>query len=143
VASCLLGVAVLSADAAFAGLGRDAARTLIAPEVARGRRVYFAGSWGFQWYAAEAGAVFFPLEPPFPRNGDLVVACRNCEPHILPDEMRALVPVRRVVHSEPGGRVMDPGSGAGFFSNRWGYLPWSWGTGIHDAFDVYVVRHLE
>ena len=141
LASCLLGVAILSADAVFAGLGRDAARTFIAPEVARGRRVYFTGSWGFHWYAAEAGAVFFPVQPPFPRNGDLVVACRNCEPHLLPDEMRALVPVRRVVHADPGGRVMDPASGSGFFSNRWGYLPWSWGSGVHDAFDVYVVQH--
>jgi hypothetical protein len=141
VASALLGVAILRADMSFAALGRDATRDLIAPEVARGRRVFYAGSWGFQWYAEQAGARFFPLQPPFPRNGDLVVACRNCEPHILPDEMEALVPVRRVAHAEQGGRVMDRPSGAGFFSNTWGYLPWSWGRGAPDGFDVYLVRH--
>jgi hypothetical protein len=57
--------------------------------------------------------------------------------------MEALVPVRRVASAEPGGRVMDRPSGAGFFSNTWGYLPWSWGRDAQDGFDVYVVRHPE
>jgi len=141
LASALLGVAVLRADSEFAGLGRDAARTLIAPEVAAGRRVWYVGHWGFQWYAEEAGARFFPIHPPFPGQGDLVVACVNCEPHIVPDEMDALILLRRTRHAEPGGRAMDKSSNAGFFSNSWGYLPWAWGRGTHEGFDVYRVDY--
>ena len=139
--SSLLGVAILRADSSFAEAGRHAAQTLIAPEVARGRRVWYVGHWGFQWYAEQAGARFFPVEPPFPGQGDLVVACLNCEPHIVPDQMDVLIPVRRVRHAEPGGRVMDRSSSAAFFSNSWGYLPWAWGTGIEEGFDVYRVDY--
>ena len=141
LASALLGVAILRADTAFAGLGREAARTLIAPEVARGRRVWYVGHWGFQWYAEEAGARFFPIDPPYPGQGDLVVSCLNCEPHIEPDQMEALVLVRRVRHAEPGGRIADKSSNAGFFSNSWGYLPWAWGEGLLGGFDVYRVDY--
>jgi len=143
LASALLGIAILRAETAFSTLGRDAAETLIRPQVAVGRRVWYVGSWGFQWYAERAGARFFPVEPPFPRNGDLVVACRICEPHIYPDAMRALLPARRISHADPGGRLMDMGVNAGFFSNTWGLLPWSWGRGLLEGFDVYVVRHPE
>ena len=141
LASSLLGVAILRADTAFAGLGREAARTLIAPEVSSGRRVWYVGHWGFQWYAEEAGARFFPVDPPYPGQGDLVVSCLNCEPHIEPDQMDALVLVRRVRHAEPGGRVADKSSNAGFFSNSWGYLPWAWGQGLLGGFDVYRVDY--
>ena len=140
-ASVLLGVAILRADATFAGLGRTAAQTLIAPAVARGHRVWYVGHWGFQWYAERAGARFFPVTPPFPRTGDLVVACVNCEPHLWVDEMGELVPLKRVRHRDPGGRVMDRATGSGFFSNTWGYLPWSWGDSVVDGFDVFRVEH--
>jgi len=134
-----LGVAILRADAAFAGLGRQAARTLIAPSVAAGHRVWYAGHWGFQWYAEKAGARFFPVTPPYPEVGDLVVSSANSEPHIVPEEMEALVRLGRLEDRSPGGRVMDRRSGAGFFSSSWGYLPWSWSDGIIDAYDVWRV----
>jgi hypothetical protein len=141
VAGVLLGIAILRADAVFAGAGRTAARTLIAPQVAQGRRVWFAGHWGFQWYAEQAGARFFPVRPPFPANGDLVVVSANSEPHIVDAEMEALVPAGTTRLGGPGGRVMDKEAGAGFYSNAWGFLPWSWGRDFADSFSVTVVRH--
>jgi 4-amino-4-deoxy-L-arabinose transferase-like glycosyltransferase len=141
VAGVILGVAILRADAAFAGAGRTAARTLIAPQVAQGVRVWFAGHWGFQWYAEQAGARFFPVRPPFPGDGDLVVVSANSEPHIVDAEMEALVPIGTTRIGGPGGRVMDKEAGAGFYSNGWGFLPWSWGRDFADAFSVTVVRH--
>jgi hypothetical protein len=134
-----LGVAILRADAAFAGLGRQAARTLIAPSVAAGHRVWYAGHWGFQWYAEKAGARFFPVTPPYPEVGDLVVSSANSEPHIIPEEMHALVRLGRLEDRSPGGRVMDKRSGTGFFSNSWGYLPWSWSEDAIDTYDLWRV----
>jgi hypothetical protein len=139
--SAVLGVAILRANAAFADLGRTVARTVIAPEVAKGISVWYVGQWGFQWYAEEAGARFFPLEPPFPGDGDLVVACLECEPHLEVREMEALVLEREFRYQEPGGRTMNKPSGAGFFSNSWGYLPWAWGDGLVEGFDAFRVRH--
>ena len=28
-------------------------------------------------------------------------------------------------------------SGAGFWSNSWGYLPWAWGSDVVEQFDVW------
>jgi len=50
-AGLLLGVAIIRTDAAFADLGRRATQDFIVPNVAAGRTVWFAGHWGFQWYA--------------------------------------------------------------------------------------------
>jgi len=140
-AGVLLGIAILRADSAFAGMGRTAARALIAPRVAAGQRVWYAGHWGFQWYAERAGARFFPVRPPLPPQGDVVVASANTDPHIVVWRMDFLVPIGVLESREPGGRLMDRPSGAGFFSNAWGYLPWSWSDSTIDRFDVLQVDY--
>lgn len=135
-----LGVAILRADEVFAGLGREAARALIAPQVAAGRRVWYVGHWGFQWYAERAGARYFNVTPPHPQPGDLIVSCQNCEPSLELKEMAEVAHLGRTEDRTPGGRVMSRESGAGFFSNSWGYLPWAWGHDVIDAFDIWVAR---
>ncbi len=131
-----LGFAILRADAAFAGLGRTAAAALVAPQAAAGRTVWFTGHWGFQWYAEKAGGRIVTLTPPYPAPGDLVVVSRNSEAGnrinrmVLQDfRLRFLGTVE---DRTPGGRLMA--DGAGFYSNGWGYLPWTWSDGVLDAF---------
>jgi hypothetical protein len=34
---------------------------------------------------------------------------------------------------------MSQTAGAGFFSNDWGYLPWSWGSRPVDEYEVWEV----
>lgn len=136
-----LGVAVLRADAAFADLGRRAAAELVAPQVARGHRVWFLGHWGFHWYAERAGARTITLTPPHPRPGDLVVSSLNSDKgnHLMPMVLRdfRFAYLRRLEDRTPGGRVMT--EGAGFFSNNSGYLPWAWGTDVLDLFVLWRV----
>ena len=38
------------------------------------------------------------------------------------------------------GRVMDLSAGAGFFSSRFGYLPWAPGAGQATRFEVWKVE---
>ncbi len=132
-----LGVLVIRADAAFAGLGRRAAAELIAPHVAAGRQVWFDGHWGFQWYAEQAGARCLTATPPHPARGDLAVSSLRSMGGVI-----AGFPRRRLLASlsddAPGGRLMSREDGAGFFSNDWGYLPWAWGTGELDRFDLWT-----
>jgi hypothetical protein len=136
-----LGVAVLRADAAFADLGRRAAAELIAPQVARGHRVWFLGHWGFHWYAERAGARTITVTPPYPRPGDLVVSSLNSDKgnHLMPMVRRdfRFAYLRHLEDRTPGGRVMT--EGAGFFSNNSGYLPWAWGTDVLDLFVLWRV----
>ncbi len=34
---------------------------------------------------------------------------------------------------------MDAGVGAGFYSDIYGYLPWSWGDGVIDQYELWRV----
>jgi len=42
--------------------------------------------------------------------------------------------------STPGGRIMDNSLGSGFYSNRWGYLPWAWGDDVIDRFFLWQLE---
>jgi 4-amino-4-deoxy-L-arabinose transferase-like glycosyltransferase len=146
VVTCLvglaLGVAILRADAAFAGLGRTAAAALVGPQVAAGRNVWFAAHWGFQWYAEKAGGRIVTLTPPYPAPGDLLVLSRNTEVGFRVNRMVLsgfrLRGIATIEDNSAGGRIML--DGAGFYDNGRGYLPWTWGDGVLDAFLLTQVQ---
>lgn len=133
----LLGIAILRADAAFAGVGRRAAAELIGPRVAAGQRVWYAGHWGFQWYAEQAGARYLAAAPPYPARGDLLVTTLRS----MPSRTARLYPDRTLLgvidEAERGGRIMCPEAGAGFYSNGFGFFPWSWGAAVVDRFELW------
>lgn len=143
-AGIVLSIAILRANGEFAGLGRRAAAELIAPNVAAGHRVWFAGSWGFKWYATRAGGKIVTILPPFPSRGDLIVVTHASEPGLAVIGMlRQMFPratlLRRIEDPAPGGRTMSHEVSAGFFSNAWGYLPWAWGDLPLDIYDLWRV----
>lgn len=141
-AGALLGLLIVNADAAFADLGRRAARELIAAQTAKGRTVWFAGHWGFQWYAERAGAKVLTQHGPGPRPGDLIVSSQNALGGIV--EMfqpRALISV--IAEDRPGGRIMNRQAGAGFYSNAWGYLPWVWSDAVLDRYTLWRMDSVE
>jgi hypothetical protein len=127
-----LGLLVLTADARMAGEARAAATHLILPRVQAGERVWFAGHWGFHWYAEAAGATPLSVDPPFPSPGHIVVSNTVTRPiGLLPVLPRTLVETWG--NLEPAGQVMS--RHAGFYSDLWGILPWWWeppeGSGFH------------
>ena len=134
-AGIVLGVLIVRADAAFAALGRRAAAELIAPNVAAGSNVWFAGHWGFQWYAEKAGARCLTTTTP-PRRGDLAVSSRNGLGQAIKFFPRREL-LAALEESRPGGRIMSRKLGCGFFSNYWGYLPWAWGDDLLDRYDLW------
>lgn len=124
IACAVVGVLIIRVDVRFSEMGRSAAKNLIAPRTARGERVWFAGHWGFQFYAMQAGALCLTKTPPHPIAGEIVVASAHAEGQII-----EAFPLRRLIASyvddAPGGRIMSMKDGAGFFSNGWGYLPYT------------------
>jgi len=135
-AGLVLAVLIIRADAAFADLGRRAADDLIATRTARGQTVWFAGHWGFQWYAERAGAKPLTLHGPAPRPGDLAVSSQNALGAIIEVfQPRTLVTV--LASDQPGGRIMSRAAGAGFYSNVWGYLPWAWSDDVLDRYTLW------
>jgi hypothetical protein len=138
VAGTILGVLILTADARMAGAARTAAARLIRPRTEAGQRVWFAGHWGFHWYAEEAGAMALTVHPPFPSRGDIVVESTVDRPvGLLPILPRTLI--ESWGSSAPSGQVMSRPANAGFFSDLWGLLPWSWGPPDGSGFHVWRV----
>lgn len=138
-AGVCLGVAILRADAAFSGLARRAVAELISPHVLAGRTVWYAGHWGFQWYAEKAGARYLSLAPPHPVRGDLLVTTLRSMPsptvELYPERER----IDRVTDSAPGGRVVVNELGVNFFSNFDAVLPWIWSDAVIDQFDLFLI----
>jgi hypothetical protein len=133
----LVGVLIIRADAVFAGLGRRAVQEFVTPATAQGKRVWIAGHWGFQWYAEQAGAKSMVREPR-PQRGDLIVA--HDLSMLESDRLPAARFLRRITDETPGGRLMSKEAGAGFYSNGWGYLPWTFSTLPLDRYDLYEVE---
>ncbi len=140
-----LGIAILRADATFSNLGRRAAAELVAPNVAAGKRVWFVGHWGFQWYAENAGARHATITPPYPSPGDLMVvsiasavSVRVLE--LMDSQFPNMVLVASIEDSRPGGRLMNKRLGAGFYSNISGYWPWVWSDSVVDQYTLWQIE---
>jgi hypothetical protein len=131
-----LGCLILVADARMAGSARGAAAQLIRPRVQAGERVWFAGHWGFHWYAEAAGATPLSVDPPFPSPGDVIVSSSVSRPvGLLPLVPRALVETWGSSKAE--GQVMS--RHAGFYSDLWGLLPWWREPPLGPGFEVWRV----
>jgi len=139
-ASSLVGVLILRADEVFAGLGRRAVEELVAPQVAAGNKVWFNGHWGFQWYAERAGARCVTTTQPHPARGDYIVSAAVTITGVPIQAFRDRELVATVSDEAPGGRIISGAEGAGFYSNGWGYLPWVWGRGPVDRFELWRIR---
>jgi hypothetical protein len=135
-AGATLGVLILRADARLAGSGRAAAAQLIRPRTQAGERVWFAGHWGYHWYAEAAGALPLSIDPPFPSRGDVIVSSSVDRPvGLLPRVPRTLIETWG--SSEAAGQVMS--QHAGFYSDLWGLFPWWWEPPSGSGFQVWRV----
>ena len=136
----MLGLLILLATRDLAETQRHAVAELIEPHILAGQRTWFAGHWGFQWYAEAAGASPVTLEPPWPKGGDLIVVS-EIDRTLFARQWTKRKVLQRVPYTGTGiGRVMDLPAGVGFFSSAFGYLPWRWGHGDEIRFEVWEVE---
>ncbi|HYW45518.1 MAG TPA: glycosyltransferase family 39 protein [Bryobacteraceae bacterium] len=138
MAGLIVSILVLSGIRGLARAQRRAAQELVAPRTLAVEPVWFAGQWGFHWYAEAAGAkpaVWLGITP---NTGDIIVVSLIDVPAFARNWTRKRV-IQRVAY-DSGGRVMDMDAGAGFFSNVYGYLPWVWAKGDANVFEVWRVE---
>jgi 4-amino-4-deoxy-L-arabinose transferase-like glycosyltransferase len=115
-----------------------AAKELVTPRVLAGERVWFAGHWGFHWYAEAAGARPAVWLGEVPQPGDTVVVAAIDDYFFARNWQSKQVTGRFPYDS--AGRVMDRRAGAGFFSNGYGYLPWAWSKGEANVFEIWKIE---
>jgi hypothetical protein len=138
-AGAVLGVLIVLADAEFADAGRLAARRFIAPRVHAGEHVRFHGAWGAQWYAIQAGAEVAALGDPPPAPGTILVLSAGT-PGTMPSGQLALEPLDELDVTSHFGQVMSMKEQVGFYSNWYGYLPWTWRNGLIERIVTWRVH---
>jgi hypothetical protein len=136
----LAGAAIVVGDTTLAQSQRTAVEQHIAPAIRRGETVWAGGQWAFLGYAERAGAKALANSPPFPQVGDRIVVSRldyygRFDSMPLSTESLGSFPDRRC-----GVFVLNRRLGAGFYSNRFGYLPFAVGCAEANRYDVYRVR---
>jgi hypothetical protein len=133
------GALIVKGDATLAGSQRDAVNRLIAPRIKRGANVWAGGQWAFLAYAEDAGAKALANTPPLPHPGDYVVISRLD----YYGKLATLPFNRELLMTQPDERcgifVLNRRLKAGFYSNRFGYLPFAIGCGEVNAYDLYRV----
>lgn len=138
-AGAALGVLIVLADAEFAGAGRRAAQLYVVPHVKAGERVRFYGAWGAQWYAMQAGAEVDAESDADANPGDvLVVSART--PGTAPRALNGLEPLGELNVASHFGQIMNETVGVGFYSNNFGYLPWTWRNGLIERITAWKVH---
>jgi hypothetical protein len=137
-AGICLSLLIIAADARFTEFGKRIAEEQIAPRVKQGLRVWINSEWAFEWYALKAGAIPAANQPPYPAPGDVLVSS-SAAPH-LPLER---FPYRRFIGEfreySRFGRIMNLRSNAGFYSNAWGFLPWTWRNGLLEIVTIWTI----
>ncbi|MEO8371635.1 MAG: hypothetical protein ABI806_20780 [Candidatus Solibacter sp.] len=136
------GALIVKGDATLATSQRDAVNRLIAPRIKRGAKVWAGGQWAFLAYAEDAGAKALANTPPLPEPGDYVVISRLD----YYGKFDRLPFNRELLYSQPDERcgvfVLNRRLRAGFYSIRFGYLPFAIGCAEVNAYDMYRVLPL-
>lgn len=133
------GALIIKGDETLATSQRDAVNRLIAPRVKRGAKVWAGGQWAFLAYAEDAGAKALANTPPLPEPGDYVVISRLD----YYGKFERLPINRELLNTQPdercGAFVLNRRLKAGFYSIRFGYLPFAIGCAEVNAYDLYRI----
>jgi hypothetical protein len=137
--AAIFGLLTADADRRLGDSARRAVERLEATSA--GAPAWFLGHWGFQYYAEAAGARPIEAGRTQVEPGDVIwVPTNNTNVGIVTFPARAvesLDPVMVPVH--PWLRTMDPFVGAGFYSDRWGPLPFRLGEAGPERYLMYRV----
>jgi hypothetical protein len=139
LAACLaaggvFGVLLLRADTEVAEEARSSATALV--QAHQPARVWFEGHWGFQHYAEAAGARALDRDHPGAQPGDVILVPMLNTNIFGVSQARTRTLDHRVVPLRSPFVVLGPRSGAGFWGDALGPLPFAWNLG--DVAETWV-----
>ena len=135
-----IAAAIVQADAAFAANSRTAARVLHEQLGGRGHPLWFQGHWGFQYYMEAHGACALDHRAPRLAAGDyLITPEQNTNVAAPPTEVFESI---GNIETEPSAwfTTLQMATGAGFYADVWGPLPFAFGAGQPQRFEVARMR---
>ena len=135
-AAVVLTLLVARADYAVAASMREAAADVCEKYKAPGRRIWFEGHWGFQYYMEAGGAKALNLQHPEVKPADVIVIPNTGNGVSRPAPSVAQpIDVLTYLPNELCS-TMNSGGGACFYAASWGPLPYTFG---HLKPDHYIV----
>jgi hypothetical protein len=141
IAVCgLFSTAILWADTTMARSARDAAQAIAAKYRSDTETLWFQGHWGFQHYMqALDGTIMDFAHTRLPPRDVLVVPRNNVNCRPIPEPYAS--PIEFI--SEPTlswFSTMNMATGAGFYSDTWGPLPFAMG-GVPEVYGVFRMNY--
>jgi hypothetical protein len=135
----ITGILIVAGDATLAGSQRAAVDQFVAPRIRQGKTVWAGGQWAFLGYAQKAGARPLANTPPLPQPGDFIVVSR-LDYYGKLDNLPLRLDLVNVRQDDGCGVfIMNRRLSAGFYSNRFGYLPFALGCTQLNRYDVFRV----
>jgi len=126
IPAALLAIMVAWSDYALAGRARAAAVAMNQRSLGAAGALYYQGTWGFHYYMDALGAKRFQPGAAY-AAGDIVVAPAN-SPRIIPPDPGLFKRLEDIeMPSFPGLATMRRPSGAGFYADVLGPLPFAFG----------------
>ena len=136
----VIAVAVVWADYAQANSARAAAGAIHREFDSPGNNICFEGHWGFQFYMEAAGYKPLNFEAPKISVGDfLVIAQNNTNVFFPPSDLASL---KRTLEFMPCPwlATMHKVCGAGFYSQKWGPVPFLFGKIPPEIYYVVEIK---
>lgn len=140
IAGAVLTIWVAGADYFFALAPQSAAQTVCGAYQNNGRRLWFQGHWGFQYYMEKDGATPLDLQLLKRNASDLkpgdYIAMPSHNSNVYPLKQHVALQETILVPIPGGMTTMTAGSG--FYASLWGPLPFALGPGTALTVEVYL-----
>jgi hypothetical protein len=138
--SFVISMAVSWADYTWADSIRQAGRQYSSYRDKVPGTLYFQGHWGFQYYMQDAGAQPVDFQNPQFQAGDVIVIPQN-NANVLEMGGEVDADVRTTAFPATSWlAIMSMPVGAGFYSDRWGPLPYAFGAAQADMYHAVFLR---
>lgn len=138
--SLAVALVVAWVDLRVANLARDVARRLVIQIAPHYHELTFEGHWGFQYYMQQLGFRPMTLKPLVLKSDQgIIVPVENTCRFRFPDSVAATDAEYKFTPSK-WLSLQNLRSGAGYYSDAWGPIPFVFGPAPPDTYVVYRVK---
>ncbi len=142
VPAAIISLSVCWADYTLARTARDASEVVYKKFSDYKGSVWFQGHWGFQYYMETMCGKTLDYKHSQPLPGDLIIIPRH-NTNIVPLAKKAVY-LQETLQFTPCGwlTTMNLSSGAGFYTDVWGPLPFVVGPVTSEKYYVFVLKKM-
>jgi hypothetical protein len=136
----VLSLSVAWADSRFAETARTGPRMVLQKYPPANRTVWFRGHWGFQYYMEELGAKAQDMQKPAPFAAEDIMVLPSINSFTGDATPPEWASIQDVIEVPSSIWIATMGSGAGFYGDEFGPLPFSISPVPKAQFAIIAVR---